>query len=930
MSEVFRFAALGLGAGGLYTLAAIGLVLIYRGSGVVNFAQAAMGLIGAYVYFEIRNEHGLSTPLAIVCGLAISALIGAAMHLLVMRRMRDASVLSKIVATIALLVALQSVAILRYGALPKIVPSMLPTAPLDVLGVPIGRDRIWIFGIVLVLTTALWAIYKYTRFGVATTAVAENPRAAAALAVSPDFVATVNWAIGGALGALAAILLVPITGLGATNLTLLVIPVLAAAVIGRFSSFPITMLAGCAIGIGQAEVTRYVTQPGWGTALPFILVAVVLLLRGRTVAGKDEHFGRMPSLGNGRIAPGLILVGVVAALAGIWWLFPANWLSGLQVQLLFIIILMSFVVVTGFAGQVSLAQMTFAGLGALAAGFLVTNWGWTFEISLVVGALAVIPVGLIVGLIGMRTRGVNLAILTLGLAVSVEAVIFGNTAIISNILGVTQEDVTLGSRIDPTIFGWHINGLAHPERYATVSLAIVVLVGLAVANLRRGRAGRRLIAVRTNERAAAALGVSVLGAKMYAFVLGGVIAAIGGILLAFQFNTITFAPFGSLQSLLLMQEAVLGGVGRLGGPLLGSTFQPGTLGQNIFSFLGGDVVIYLALGGAFILLGILARYPDGLIFLVEKYNAPALQQLRSRLPRRERTIDLAIAEGEAPHVAVAKVLATEDLVVRFGGSVALNGLTMEVRPGEVVGLIGPNGAGKSTAIDAITGFVTPASGSITLDGQAVGGWTRERRARAGLGRSFQSLELFDDLTVLENIQAASDPRDKIAYVTDLVAPGHGELTPAARAAVREFGLTGDLQEKVQDLSYAQRRMLAVARTVAGGRSILLLDEPASGLDEVQTRRLGESIRRLASDQGFGVLLVEHNVDLVLRTCDRVYALSFGETIGHGTPAEIRANPAVIDAYLGTSKFRGTDADEQTEAVIDVVQADATEADRVTH
>jgi ABC-type branched-subunit amino acid transport system ATPase component len=496
------------------------------------------------------------------------------------------------------------------------------------------------------------------------------------------------------------------------------------------------------------------------------------------------------------------------------------------------------------------------------------------------------------------------------------------------VLGISQEAATLGGKIDPTIFGWNINGLAHPERYATVSLAITVVVGIAVANLRRGRAGRRLIAVRTNERAAAALGVSVLGAKMYAFVLGGVIAAVGGILLAFQFNTITFVPFGSLQSLLLMQEAVLGGVGRLGGPVLGSTFQPGTLGQNIFSFLGGDVVIYLALGGAFILLGILARYPDGLIFLVEKQNGPVLQWIRARLPHRPaRTIDLEVTE--VPHVAAPTVLATRDLVVRFGGSVALNGLTMEVHPGEVVGLIGPNGAGKSTAIDAITGFVTPASGSVTIDDQPVEGWTRERRARAGLGRSFQSLELFDDLTVLENIQAASDPRDKAAYLTDLVKPGHGELTPAARAAIREFGLADDLEEKVQNLSYAHRRMLAVARTVAAGRSVLLLDEPASGLDDVQTRRLGESIRRLASEQGVGVLLVEHNVDMVLRTCDRVYALSFGETIGHGTPAEIRANPAVIDAYLGTSKFRGGQADEQVGSVIDAVESDPTGADRVT-
>jgi ABC-type branched-subunit amino acid transport system ATPase component len=240
------------------------------------------------------------------------------------------------------------------------------------------------------------------------------------------------------------------------------------------------------------------------------------------------------------------------------------------------------------------------------------------------------------------------------------------------------------------------------------------------------------------------------------------------------------------------------------------------------------------------------------------------------------------------------------VTVRFGGTVALNNFSITVGPGEVVGLIGPNGAGKSTAIDAITGFVTPSAGSVSLDAQAIEGWTRERRARAGLSRSFQTLELFDDLTVLENIQAADDRRDLLGYLTALFRPGRETLGAPARAAVLDFGFERDLDRYVHELSYAQRRMLAVARSVAGGQPVLLLDEPASGLDDQQTRLLSETVRRLAVERGVAVLLIEHNVDMVLRTCDRVYALNFGEIIGAGTPAEIRANPAVIEAYLGAA------------------------------
>ncbi|WP_261576197.1 ABC transporter permease subunit [Frankia gtarii] len=933
MTEVFRFAALGVGAGALYALAAVGLVLVHRGSGVVNFAQGAMGMVGAYVYFEGRGGD-LPDALSVVLGLLAAAVLGALFHLLILRRMRGASGLARIVATLALLVVLQSVAVLRYGDLPKVIPSMLPIEPVSVLGAQIGRDRLYILAIVVVLTAALWAVYRFTRFGVATSAVAENSRSAAALGVSPDLIGAANWAIGAALGALAAILLAPITGLGPANLTYLVIPVLAAAVVGRFASFPITLAAGLVIGIGQSEVTRYVTAPGLATAIPFVLVAVVLLARGRTTAGKGDSFGRMPRLGAGRphrLATG---VAVLAAVVCVWWLLPAAWVNAFGLQMIVAIILMSFVVVTGYAGQVSLVQIGFAGVGALMTAWLVADHGWPFWLAALAGVVAVVPVGIVVGLGGLRTRGVHLAILTLGLAISLEAVVFGNPRYTGGVEGYHVGDIR--------VFGLAVDALTYPKRYASLVLAVLVVVALAIVNLRRSRAGRRLIAVRTNERAAAALGISVVGAKLYAFVLGGMIASLGGILLAFHDPVPSFGAFAGLQSVTALQNAVLGGVGATTGPLMGSSFAPGTLGQQIFSFLGAKVALYLALASGVGLLFMLTSAPDGLVFLRHRADDRLRALVAARLPRRPAglqprarraathasesatsespTSESATSEsptsgvggaGQAgsreQHRVPSLALELRRVSVRFGGVVALRELSLRVRPGEVVGLIGPNGAGKSTTIDAITGFTTLAGGEVHLGETRIDGWGRERRARAGLGRSFQSLELFEDLTVLENLQSACDRRDSLAYVTNLVVPDRGRLTPAGWAAVADFGLEPFLDTPVQDLGYAHRRMLAVARAVAGGHSVLLLDEPAAGLGDAQTRELGAVLRRLADERGMAVFLVEHNVDMVLRTCDRVYALDFGVLIGAGTPAEISGTPAVVDAYLGTARFRADEA-----------------------
>jgi ABC-type branched-subunit amino acid transport system ATPase component len=229
--------------------------------------------------------------------------------------------------------------------------------------------------------------------------------------------------------------------------------------------------------------------------------------------------------------------------------------------------------------------------------------------------------------------------------------------------------------------------------------------------------------------------------------------------------------------------------------------------------------------------------------------------------------------------------------------IALDDFSLTIPPGQVTGLIGPNGAGKTTFIDAVTGF-TKYSGEILIDGRDLRRSSARQRAQAGLGRSFQSLELFDDLTVADNLRVAADKRTTWSYLGDLVHPASTSLSPAAVAAVREFALGPDLDRRPSELSFARRRMVGIARTIAASPGVMLLDEPAAGLDEVESRELGTLVRRLATEWNLAILLVEHDIELVMRVCDEVAVLDFGRKIAQGTPEEIRGDPSVIAAYLG--------------------------------
>lgn len=922
LTRFLQFALIGLGSGACYALLAQGSVLIYRGSGIVNFAQGAFAMLAAYVTFVeltdtghvnrflfVPDSHifGGSWPTipAIIAGIVVAGSVSFAFQRLVLRRLREAAPIVRLVSTLAALAIVQAIVVIRYGETTYRVRNFLPHSRYVWGGIDVQEERLIVIGIAVVVTGILWSFTKYTRVGLAITASAQNERAVATLGWSPERLSMLTWTVGGAVAGLGGILVAPFTGLTPEIFTLVVtVAALAAALLGRFESFPLTLLGGLLLGVGEAEMTNYQSEvknllhvptlTGASQAVPFLVILLVLVVRGRALPLRSHVSDVLPRLGSGRINwPGIIIgAGVVIALTLL--VLDDNWATAMYLSLASGVLLASIVVLTGYAGQLSLAQWAIGGIGALIAARFVKA-GMPIELAIPLGILLTIPAGMVFALPALRTRGVNLAVVTLGLGFTVSQVILANPSWIG-------QPADGGTKIGTVrLFGVDVNAVSHPERWAMVCLVALVLVGLLVANLRRSRTGRRLIAVRTNERAAASLGISVFAVKLFAFGVASALAAIAGILVGFSASTVTYRRYNPFQSINAVGQSVVGGIGFVLGVVFAAPNAIGGLGTRVIQDWihlnegGWDQLL-----GGIILVVILIAHQHGIADLVTSRMPKGVRRVLERLHLVMRPVaPHPLPEPVGRPVAPA-TLRIEGLTVRFGAVVAVDRVDFTVSPGEIVGLIGPNGAGKTTVIDAVTGFVRPTGGSMWLDDVCIDGWPAARRSKAGLRRSFQSLELFEDITVEENIRVGSDANtSRVSWLTDLVRPGTHDLSTSAVAAIHDFDLEGSMQLLPGELSQGSRRLVGIARAVASGPSIIMLDEPAAGLDESETRELAHLIRRLADERQMGVLLVEHDVSLVLSTCDRIVVLDFGQVIAMGTPAEIREHPRVRAAYLGT-------------------------------
>jgi ABC-type branched-subunit amino acid transport system ATPase component/ABC-type branched-subunit amino acid transport system permease subunit len=610
-----------------------------------------------------------------------------------------------------------------------------------------------------------------------------------------------------------------------------------------------------------------------------------------------------------------VIIPLVAVALALVLLTEGSWRFGVITSMILTIAVLSIVLLTGLTGQISLAQAGLAGLAGFALSTLAEH-GVGFPWAVLIAAGIAAFFGVIVGLPALRIRGAELAVVTLALAVAIERFLFRNPSFAepggepvpdASFLG-----IDLSVREGDNIARW---------QFGVMVLVVLVVVSLAVSNLIRGSTGRRFIALRGNERAAAGVGINVAANKLVAFALAAFLAGIAGSLIGYSRNQLSADSFSTFMNVSLVAFAYLGGITSMSGAMVGGLLAPlglsFVLTDRLFD-LGPNYSLVAGIG--LILTAVLN--PVG----IAGANRELWELVKHRFRRGRADGQAPAAEpdvhDEAPPRPVRPPLArdraerpvrlrTSELSVTYGGLHAVDHVSLELREGEIVGLIGPNGAGKTSFMDGLTGF-TKASGRIEFLGQSIDGLAPHKRMRLGLSRTWQSVELFEDLTLRENLRVTREHEALRSLPLDIVRPRRHSDDSEVRFALSLMGLRDRADHVPGDLSLGQQKLAGVARAMCTRPSVLLLDEPAAGLDSHESMVLGERLRDIASD-GTTVLLIDHDMGLVLDACDYIYVLEFGRLIAEGTPEEIRANSTVIEAYLGTEG--GAAVDQMAEAPV---------------
>ena len=595
MSDHLLFLIVGLGAGAAYAALAMALVTTYRGTGVINIAQGAMAMWAAYVYDELRRHGDLVLPVgrvdlggglplwpALLTGVAVAAALGLILHVAVFRPLRSAPPLAKVVASVGVAITLQALVVLRFGTGRRAVPPALPSDPVRIGSLSFSEDRIWFAALVAAIALVLWAYGRYTRAGLATRAAAESERGAILLGWSPDRLAAATLVLAAVVGGVAAMVVAPSVGLDPVSWTLMVVPGLACALVGRLTSVGAACAAGLALGAVESEITFLSAKdcwPGWATVgvaetVPLLVIVAALFVLGRRLPGRGSAtVDPLPPVPVPRIRPPIVAALVVAGFAALL-LTEGSYRFGVITSMIVALMALSLVVLTGFVGQISLAQAAFAG----SAGFVLSKigTGLPFPLSLLGAALAATALGLLVAVPALRVRGVQLAVVTLAAGVAIEQLVFqnprltgasGNLIPDARILG-----VDLAVRRGAELARWQFGALV---------LVVLTVAALAVANLGRSGTGRALLAVRSNERAAASIGVDVAAAKLMAFGLSAFLAGLGGALLGYSRGQLSADSFGVSVSLTLLAFAYLGGISSVGGALVAGALAPLGIGYVV-------------------------------------------------------------------------------------------------------------------------------------------------------------------------------------------------------------------------------------------------------------------------------------------------------------------------------------------------------------
>ncbi len=550
---------------------------------------------------------------------------------------------------------------------------------------------------------------------------------------------------------------------------------------------------------------------------------------------------------------------------------------------LYAILAGSFNLLIGFSGLFALSQAAFFGVGAYATAILATGYGLPFPWPLLIGIGIAALVGLAIGLPALRVGGEYLVIITLALQIIAVAVMLNWTQLTGGTQGIGNiPRVTIaGIRLDTA-------GKFLPLATAVAALSLWVAWRLGASPF-----GRALRAMRENEEAAQAVGKNVVAMKLIVFAVSAGIASVAGGLYAHYIAFVSAVSFTIETTIYILAMVILGGTGNLLGSVLGAAILVVLPELLKFVDLPPDIADKLrqVMYGV-ILIVMLRLRPEGLL--------PEHDAKRARVPAGLGDDGLGPL---APPAAADGAVTVEgrDLMKSFGGIVAVRDFSIDLQRGRIVGLIGPNGAGKTTAFNLLTGFLKPNAGTVRFRDQVISGRSPHEIVRAGMARSFQDLKLFRKMTVLDNVRVAL-PRQKgdslaqVYFLPWVVRAEERRNLDRAMAVLRFVGLEAQAGELAENLSYAEEKLLVIARLLATGAEVLLFDEPLSGLDPGTMEGIFPIIRRLA-EQGKTICIIEHNLDVIRGLCDWAVFLDEGRKIAEGTPETLIADPVLAERYF---------------------------------
>ena len=667
MGQFLQFVFLGLSVGAVYAVLASSLVGVHAATGIINFAQGAFALWAVYVVAALRTdgtfvlpigslalgseEHPTPMAAAVALGIASAAVWALLAHLVVFRPLRHAPVLAQVVASVGLMLFIQALVGLRFDTENLFASPILPENTVTVAGALINVSDLVLAAIAIAVAVGLRAYFTLTTAGIATRAGSEDELAARLTGYSPDRLAAIVWTLTGAACGLIGVLAAYTIGLNETSYTFYVIPALAAALVGRLSSFAVACAAGLGLGSFQAVVLWIDTKdwlPNWaqaglGDAVPFVIVVIALfLLGGRIPARGSLGAVKMPAVRIPRIrivpTAGVLTVAVLAIVST-----TGTWRYGVVTSIILSLIALSLVLLTGYLGQISLASMAFAGTAGFALSKLSDGWHVPFPLGMIAAAATATALGVLVGVPALRIRGAQLAVVTLAAALAIQSFVFNNP-----LLTPSQGNLIA----DPTLFGLDLGVREGTDlvtlRFALMVLVVVAICTLAVMRIMGGATGRALLAVRSNERAAASVGIDVAATKLLGFAVSAFLAGIGGCLIGYSRGQLSAGSFTVMIGLTVLAMTYVGGITSVSGAFLAGTVGPLGVG---YVFLNQTLELgeYYDLIAAGVLLLMAVLNPVGIAGALAAAKE-SLTETLSRRRTREPVTEPVVGKEAVAHV----------------------------------------------------------------------------------------------------------------------------------------------------------------------------------------------------------------------------------------------------------------------------------------